>query len=178
MMNIDKVIDMISSEEIKNKVRDTLDMLPKYWWHVAASSSGKYHPAFALGEGGLVRHSLVCVHFANRNAMAWNFTDRERDILLWAALVHDGLKQGNGEEGHTVHEHPILMAQALRTWFSGDADAELAAHMIESHMGKWTTSQYSSVVLPEPEDKFQLALSAADMAAADKELVMAPGFFG
>ena len=36
---------------------------PEYFWYVPASSTGKYHPDFAQGEGGLIRHTkaAVCV---------------------------------------------------------------------------------------------------------------------
>jgi len=176
-MNINTIISMISDAEIRSLLEQIVALLPGYWFSVPASSSGKYHPTFSLGEGGLVRHSIVVAYLARRNALAWGMTEWEQDVLTAAGLVHDGLKQGaDGSEGHTVHEHPVLMANFIREHFAGEA-AELMAHCIESHMGQWTTSKYSDVVLPAPTDKYQWALSAADMAAATKELAMAPDFF-
>lgn len=167
-MNIDSILDMIVSEEIRALAEAIIALLPEYWWHVAASSSGKYHPEFSLGEGGLVRHSIVTAVFARRIALAWGLTEEEQDLLTVAGLVHDGLKQGK-EEGHTVHEHPALMAEMIRSNFPG-RNGEFLAHVIESHMGKWTTSKYSDVVLTAPTDVYQRCLSAADMCAATKEL--------
>ena len=40
-------------------------MLPEYFFEVAASSTGKYHPVYALGVGGLVRHTIAAVEIAN-----------------------------------------------------------------------------------------------------------------
>ena len=33
-----------------------------------ASSTGKYHPAYAQGKGGLVRHTKAAVYFINVNS--------------------------------------------------------------------------------------------------------------
>lgn len=35
---------------------EVLKQVPSYFYIVQASSSGRYHPTYALGEGGLVRH--------------------------------------------------------------------------------------------------------------------------
>ena len=61
------------------------------------------------------------------------------------------------------------MANFLREF--RDSRCDEMAEAIESHMGKWTTSKYSSVVLPEPSTKMQFLLQAADMMAATKEIV-------
>ena len=46
-----------------NKIRDDLKYLvsnlPDYFFEIEASSTGKYHPKFASGEHGLVRHTKV-----------------------------------------------------------------------------------------------------------------------
>ena len=51
----------IQDDAIRSFVHDALIKLPDYFFHVAASSTGKYHPAYALGEGGLVRHTKAAV---------------------------------------------------------------------------------------------------------------------
>ena len=95
--------------------------LPLYWWEVPASSTGKYHPAYALGDGGLMRHSIAVVRFLNwffsLEQYQNKFTDRERDLLRCAGLVHDGRKSGASDdvkEVFTVFDHPLLMAEAVR----------------------------------------------------------------
>ena len=165
------VLSMIANPEIRSLAERILSMLPAYWWTVPASSSGKYHPQLSLGEGGLVRHSLVAAVFARLIAIAWGWASDMVDIAILAALIHDGMKQGlDGAEGHTVFEHPVLMAQWLRDNFPGNKWAKILAHMIESHMGQWNTSKYSTAVLPTPQDEQQRLLSAADMASATREL--------
>lgn len=167
----------IIDSDLQKFVIQIMNMLPGYFWTVPASSSGKYHPAFSLGEGGLVRHSILVARFARRIALAQGMTDREQDLMTISGLIHDGMKQGEGDGGHTVHEHPVLIANLLRENFAGNQDAEFIAHVVESHMGQWTTSKYSEVVLPAPKDAYQCVLSAADMIAADKGLGLLPDMF-
>ena len=102
-------LTLIKNDEIREITARLLDGAPEYFWHVAASSSGKYHPAYALGEGGLVRHVKAAVRFANHLFVINDFTEKEQDYIISALLLHDILKHGkDGDVGHTVFEHPIL----------------------------------------------------------------------
>ena len=52
---------------IKNKkyidnLKIMIELLPDYFFNVPASSTGKYHPEFSLGDGGLVRHTKFAVN--------------------------------------------------------------------------------------------------------------------
>ena len=162
------ILSLIYNPAIREMGRDLAPMLPKYWEHVAASSSGKYHPVFALGEGGLLRHSVLVAYFCHRLALSRGLNQYWHDVVVLAGLLHDGLKQGLGEGGHTVHEHPILAAEWLRGFNNSILDD--VAHVIETHMGVFVTSKYSSVRLEEPIDDNQKLLSDADMLAATPEL--------
>src|SRR6185437_7550028 len=69
-----------------------LNQLPDYFYEVAASSTGKYHPAYALGEGGLVRHTRAALGIAEelfKNDTVQNFDDLEKDIIRVSLLLHD-----------------------------------------------------------------------------------------
>ena len=44
-----KEINYIKNDRIKNSLVIMLDKLPDYFYHVPASSTGKYHPSFSLG---------------------------------------------------------------------------------------------------------------------------------
>ena len=177
-MTANDLLLTISSDSIRSLVREVMvNDIPKYFFHVAASSTGKYHPQFSLGEGGLARHTIVVAYFASRIADAWDCTQHEKDIVIAAALLHDGIKQGK-TEGHTTHDHPLLMANILNDKYAAKyPEAKEIAHVIESHMGRWTTSPHSTVVLPKPKDKLQYLLSAADMCAATRELAFTADFF-
>ena len=58
-------LNLIKNERLRRSCVEMLKLLPDYFYKVEASSSGKYHPAFALGEGGLVRHTKVAAQMAN-----------------------------------------------------------------------------------------------------------------
>ena len=81
---------------------------------MAASSTGRYHPSYALGNGGLVRHSKAATLFAKTLlGLEQNncFTSDEKDLILTALILHDGLKHGNDGSSFTVAEHPTLCVE-------------------------------------------------------------------
>lgn len=55
----------IRNEKYRDNIKILVNLLPDYFFEVAASSTGKYHPSFSLGEGGLVRHTKVAVKIAH-----------------------------------------------------------------------------------------------------------------
>ena len=177
---------IVENEDIKDFCKLLVSELPLYWWEVPASSTGKYHPAYALGDGGLMRHSIAVVRFLNwffsLEQCQNKFTDRERDLLRCAGLVHDGRKSGASDdvkEVFTVFDHPLLMAEAVRKHKENvvisDKEIELIANAIESHMGQWTTSNKpkdAGIVLPKPSNKYQEIVHLADYLASRKPLDM------
>ena len=51
-------LDLIVNDDLRMAVKSYMDEeTPDYFWTDGASSSGKYHPQFSQGEGGLVRHT-------------------------------------------------------------------------------------------------------------------------
>ena len=164
------VLSLVVSPSLRAKARKLWNNAPAYFFHDAASSSGKYHPSFDLGDGGVMRHSLLVAYFAHEIATAWGMSQKEIDLAVIAGLIHDMWKRGFEGGEHTAFEHPLYAAQYVREMFPGDADMELVAQAIESHMGKWNTSKYSDAVLPVPQTMLQLCVSAADMTASRKVL--------
>ena len=56
-------IENIKNETIKKSCIDILESAPDYFFEIPASSTGKYHPQYALGSGGLIRHTKAVVRF-------------------------------------------------------------------------------------------------------------------
>ena len=57
-------INRIVSEDLRMFVKFFLEnYVPAYFWEIGASSSGKYHPKFSQGYGGLVRHTKAACLF-------------------------------------------------------------------------------------------------------------------
>lgn len=57
-------LSKIKDENIKKSTEYILNLLPDYFYTMPASTSGKYHPEFSLGEKGLVRHVKVASRIA------------------------------------------------------------------------------------------------------------------
>ena len=91
-----------------------MDNLPDYFRHIGASTSGKYHPSYTLGEGGLVRHTKAAVGIAKDllRAEIYSIPVEDYDVVFSSLIMHDGLKCGMWED-KTAFNHPILMSEFL-----------------------------------------------------------------
>ena len=110
-------INYIKNADLKESLKLIVDQLPDYFFYEAASSTGKYHPKYALGDGGLLRHSKAAtkigLELLNNPLIGSKYSPREKDMLLLSLLVHDGLKRGLTEEKYTRVDHPILMTNFI-----------------------------------------------------------------
>lgn len=177
------ILATIVNDDIREFAKVLVDGLPDYIWHVGASSTGKYHPAYSLGEGGLMRHQMAVVRFLNYFFELEQYAtigSRKFDLMRVAGLVHDGRKSGEQSDyeksKYTKFDHPIQMANVIRSYdgqYLNHDELEFIAHCIESHMGGWNTDKTSSVVLPKPEDVYQHFVHLADYLASRKDLTMA-----
>lgn len=174
-----KEISYIKDERLKESVKVLLNMLPDYFYEIAASSTGKYHPAFSLGDGGLVRHTKVAVRIAyelfNNASLFTSYSDEEKDLLIISLLLHDGLKEGIVKEKYVRFDHPLIVVEfikenANKTKLS-DKEVGFITNAIASHMGSWNTNEpYSSIVLPLPENKYQQFIHMCDYLSSRKFL--------
>lgn len=177
------ILATIVNEDIREFAKVLVDGLPNYIWEVGASSTGKYHPAYSLGVGGLMRHQIAVVRFLNYFFELEQYAtigSRKMDLMRVAGLVHDGRKSGEQVDyersKYTKFDHPIQMANVIRSYdglYLNNDELEFIAHCVESHMGSWNTDKKSSVVLPKPEDVYQHFVHLADYLASRKDLTMA-----
>lgn len=179
-----KELELIISPEVKRFAEHCIDLLPEYFYHIPASSTGKYHPEYSLGEGGLVRHVKAAVKIAaDLMSLRQNKYMRETpnaeyqiwDIVIVALLLHDGFKSGFVKEQYTRFDHPTLMAGKIHEW-SKDCEyvnknfVKQVASAIASHMGEWNTNPYMDKVLPLPETEIQKFVHMCDYLASRKYL--------
>ena len=173
--------DSVQDEDVKKFMEQCIQTIPEYWYKVPASSTGKYHPNYALGDGGLMRHTIALLRFFDRlmrNSMYGSpFTNREMDLMRVACLMHDSRKSGSDADfsrsKYTRFDHPLLAANVIRdieTDYISDEEKELVASAIESHMGQWNKDTYgkSDVELPLPKTKYQKIVHLVDYLAAQK----------
>jgi hypothetical protein len=180
---IEPILSTIENEDIRNFARVLVEGLPDYIWHVGASSTGKYHPAYSLGEGGLMRHQIAVVRFLNFFFELEQYQvpigSRKMDLMRVAGLVHDGRKSGEQSDYErskfTKFSHPIQMANIVRSYdgkYLNHDEIDFIANCIESHMGQWNTEKKSSEVLPKPNNVYQHFVHLADYLASRKTLTM------
>ena len=169
-------LEYIKDEKLQDSLLKIIESLPEYWFHVAASSTGKYHPKYSLGEGGLLRHSKSAMRIGyellSDPCIGEKYTDREKDLMLIALLVHDGLKLGEKEERYTRFDHPILMANYIiknqLQYNLEEDDAIFIADVIKTHMGPWTNDYNGNEILERPKTKYQNFVHMCDYLASRK----------
>lgn len=170
----------IKDESLAESLLELINLLPEYWLEEAASSTGKYHPEYALGKGGLLRHSKAAMRIGyellNNPCIGDKYTDREKDLMLMSLLVHDGLKLGIPQEKYTRFDHPILMGKFVldnRDKIGlNEEDANFMNDVIKTHMGPWTTDYDGNEVLERPKTKYQNFVHMCDFLASRKCLLV------
>lgn len=173
-----KEIDYISNPRYKENIKILINLLPDYFFIVPASSTGKYHPAFALGDGGLVRHTKVAVRIAREmfldESITGSYSNNEKDLMIMALLLHDGLKSGLKKSEYTSFDHPLLVCNYIKEnkdkLTLKENEINFITNVISSHMGPWNTNTYSNAILPKPENSRQRFVHMCDFLASRKFL--------
>lgn len=172
---LQKEIDYINDENLKNDAIYLVSILPDYFFEVDASSTGKYHPKYASGDKGLLRHVKAAVKMAvellANPIIEKPYSSRDKDLIVLALIVHDGLKYGkNKTDKYTKFEHPILISDYIKEVRDNlqmtDEDVEKLCSMVASHMGPWNTNSYSSIVLPLPKAPIEKFVHMCDYLAS------------
>ena len=145
----------IESEDLRDFVRYFFDVhVGEWFWKSGASSSGKYHPQFAQGVGGLVRHTraveMFCEELLRMSSYAYMKAEY-KDYARVACLLHDVRKYGRGdtEDKDCYKEHGAIAAEdvaaAWEEFYRDEYDfrpcSELLLMAIRSHMGQWTENR-------------------------------------
>lgn len=171
------ILETFENADILALAHYMIDDIPDYFYDIGASSTGKYHPSYALGDLGLARHTVALCRIMNHifalEQTQEDFTSRERDLMRLAGIMHDSRKSGETKSRYTVFEHPLLSAEAVRK-FKGkiptvtDEEVELIAKACESHMGQWNENGKS--VLPKPRTKYEKLVHLCDYLASRKNI--------
>ena len=189
-----KEIGYISDETLKKIVVDTLDVSPECIQTIPASSSGKYHPVYSLGDGGLVRHvrvgiahSMIETDIFKNIALGIGADDYEtimiyKDVAYAALILHDCMKPDDTPKHGTRFDHPLLAAALFKNTAAKYVTNENMDYMkaiiplvhscIASHMGEWNTAPYAKgVVLPKPKLGIEEFVHMCDYLASRKFLL-------
>lgn len=167
---------LIQNADLRQLVIDTLEAAPDYFYTMPASTTGKYHPAYTLGDGGLVRHTKAAVKIAEclLSIEMYASLAKQSDQIYAALILHDTVKKGlDGCNRWTTIEHPLdaaklLLDTAKTKNFADMALVENIAGMIRSHMGQWNADASGREFLPKPETKEQKFVHQCDYLASRK----------
>lgn len=174
----EREINYIKNERIKENAIKLINSIPDYFFTEAASSTGKYHPDFSQGVGGLLRHTKAAVRIAvtllRNNIIGCKFTDDEKDLILLALIMHDSVKRGIPEEKYTKFDHPILASNLIKSKKNEltltEDELNLLTDVIETHMGEWNTDYNGNKVLRKPTNKYERFVHMCDYLSAQKFL--------
>lgn len=173
-----KELSYIKNERYRENAKKFIELLPDYFFEIPASSTGKYHPNFSLGDGGLVRHTKAAVRIAydllNNDSIGYNFKDEEKDLIIFGLLIHDGLKSGLVKQKYTCYDHPTLICNYLKEnkdkLTFKDSEINFICSSIETHMGQWNTDYNGNEILKKPTNKYQRFIHMCDFLSSKKYL--------
>ena len=156
-------VAQIDDYDIREFVKMTLDNVDPIHRIKPASSTGKYHPKYASGEGGLIRHIKVVVQNVIELIRATPAVESEKDELIAAAILHDMWKYPEGRDHEfTAFDHPALGGQWCK-----DHGFDTIGRLIAAHQGIWTTSRQMPGFENEQPRKFdEWVLHFADLMAS------------
>lgn len=157
----------IHDKQVRRFTEKMIERFPSYFFKIPASSTGKYHPLYALGEGGLVRHTKAAVRIAIElfRMEDYDFKPYLKDLIISSLILHDGFKNGLKNSGFTVTEHPLVCSEFIRG-HSDFEDRDIVRHLIETHMGQWTKDNTGKEILRKPQSEAQKFIHLCDYLAS------------
>ena len=147
--HFERELNLIVNEDLRMTVKCYMEeATPDYFWTDGASSSGKYHPKFSQGEGGLVRHTKAVVMFAEELLRMSSYAymrEEYKDYVIAACILHDSAKYGISEYDKAEYKnHASNAAKAFAEYAEQVMDykpSEFLLNAIRAHMGQWSTEK-------------------------------------
>lgn len=173
-------LSYIQNTTIRDFFTKAVAGLPNYFFYVAASSTGKYHPSYSLGSGGLVRHTKSAVKIAydllNLEQNKKLFKPDEADLIIGSLICHDGLKHGKEFSQYCIATHPTVAADYIKNGDFGilpEGYLDIIVGIIASHMGEYNTDfKTKKEILPKPVTQLEQFAHMCDYLASRKYLEM------
>ena len=144
----EREINLIVDEDLRMAVKAYMEeATPDYFWTDGASSSGKYHPAFSQGMGGLVRHTKAVVMFAEELLRMSSYAymkDAHKDYVIAACILHDTCKYGIDQYDKNEYKNHARNAAKHFADFCHEGyffPSEYLLDAIAAHMGQWSTEK-------------------------------------
>ena len=151
--HFERELNLIVNEDLRMAVKSYLEEdTPDYFWTDGASSSGKYHPSFSQGVGGLVRHTKAVVMFAEELLRMSSYAymrEEYKDYVIAACILHDTKKYGFTNEidkseykNHAQNASYAFLRFCVEHFVEFNYNpSEFLLNAISSHMGQWSTEK-------------------------------------
>ena len=152
-----KEISYIKDDSKKRDVEVLVNLLPEYFFSIPIGNVDGDYPKYGLTKNGLVKYTKVAIRIAiDMFNTVNNFSDNDKDLIIMAILLHDGMRNGKDDSGEIKMEHPLLISELIMKNMSklemDIDDVRKICMMIESHMGKVCND---NVELPVPVNEIQ-----------------------
>ena len=178
----EKLLEKFETDQIRDYCRDMIELIGDDIFTMPSSTSLKYHNATQCQPHGQLYHILMFAEIMNymlglkyiKENVCMDPT--QRDLMRCTPIFHDALKCGTNGSKYTVHEHPMLAGEWVRTTtVEHDIPQKMKdwlAKLCESHSGEWTTSKKSAVVLPEPRTTCEFMVHLSDYLSSRANIDM------
>ena len=186
--------ELIHNEKIRKFAKWVTVNAPDYFFEISASSTSKYHPRYALGKSGLVRHTLGAIIFANHLFPLYNFNQLEQDLIIASLIMHDMAKNGieildNGqvvqESNYTVTKHPLIICDYVEYLYKNSDEVDddiiyvfkegywnIIKGNIQSHMGQWNKDKAGNEILPKPSSSSEVFTHLCDYLSSRRNILI------
>lgn len=174
-------LSKFETDELRDYCKDMIELMPDYIFQIPSSTTYKYHNKSQCRPGGQIFHVLMCCEVINyvldleyiQNKIIY---PKKRDCMRIAMALHDALKCGADGGTYTVHEHPLLASEWVKTT-SPEHDIkqglkDYIGSLIESHSGQWVESKKSKTILPKPQDDEHFIIHLCDYLSSRSNIDM------
>jgi hypothetical protein len=170
MERLQQEIASIANEDLRKMVTKALELAPKEFFTIAASSSGNYHPAQSNGEGGLIQHTKMICSMVPIFCRAYSMKQWEQDEIMVAAIMHDFHKPSYF---HAINTWQWMHYANIKTLLQDECSIteetyDNIADMVKYHMGQWTNKPHTKPISTYTTQEWVLHL--ADMVVTNKQI--------
>ena len=185
---IQTAVSMIQSPIIAGMVKEALTKAPQEFFSAPSSSSGRYHPADEVNNGGLALHSLrdelvgaLLVDFYNQDKSANTVGNQgiagdKRDVILGALVLHDIEKGGEPWNKYDPAHGPLGATFLEETWKDNpnQAFAKEMEDLVNNHMAQWNKTEDGDRDPKVPADIPNQIVSYADYLGSQPNVFVQP----
>jgi len=146
-------LNLMIKKDVLDFTKECIRVAPDYVFEdCPSSSSGKFHPIDELAGDGTIIHTKRVFTLAYDLSRGLG-CEHNRDEICAAALLHDLAKQGLEPAGHTIRDHPQVMARLIADVYNDrfkevlDKDsANIIYWAVFHHYGLWTIAKHSKLL--------------------------------